>query len=198
MSGSGSGDTDERTASLAYSRRGGLKRRVVRHLGRIYLDSFPGLDEAGANVSLHSTLRFLMKDYNTKQLDPTHVDKRFDQLLYRLDAMHEADRMRRHIDLKFPSIFTVDVEEWLAKHPDGSGIHEQMGQNLQMLSSRKLFDQPIGSAGPGYSKPRRYLAIALIDSGLPMDEIESLVDALVLCKYFSTPFSENSLTLENR
>lgn len=169
----------ENSLSYMHSRRGGLKKRVLRHLGRVYLDSFPGLDEAGPNGSLHRVLR---KFLSTDKLDSWQIDKRSDQLLYRLDVMREADKMRRHMNLKFPSIFETDVEKWRTEHSGNYELHDMEGRLLNMIRSKGLFDSPIGAARPGYSKPYRYLAIVLIESGIQVDEIEKLFDSAVSCK----------------
>ncbi|KAK2755706.1 alpha-1,6-mannosyltransferase [Arachnomyces sp. PD_36] len=95
--------------SRAHSRTGGFKRHVLRHLGKVYLSSFPSLDEAGTNGALHRTVRRFL---STGEIDPEHIDKRIDQLLYRLDVLREADKMRYHMGLKFPSISETDVENW--------------------------------------------------------------------------------------
>ncbi|KAK2759918.1 hypothetical protein FQN54_002653 [Arachnomyces sp. PD_36] len=179
------GDPDESVVDRSASiERGGFKRRAVRYLGQIYLNSFPGLDEAGTNGALHRTLRSLIKDYNTKELEPEHTDMRLEQVLYRLDAMHEADRMRRHLNLEFPSIFAFDEHEWRAKHTGNKRVYDTMSELSTNLASRKLFDPAVCPAGPTYMKPRRYLAVALMESGLQIDEIEDRINALVSCKFF--------------
>ncbi|KAK2804445.1 hypothetical protein FQN51_002088 [Onygenales sp. PD_10] len=161
--------------SLANSRTGSLKRRMVRHLGQIYLNSFPGLDDAGPNVALHNSLHFLIKDYNTKHLYGPIIDKRFEQLLYRLDVMREADKMRQHMNVEFPSIFSIDLNEWEREH---AASRDTVDRVSRMILNRNIFDQPMGLAGPAYLKPWRYLAISLVSSELSDQEIEVRLDGI--------------------
>ncbi|PLN80803.1 hypothetical protein BDW42DRAFT_170184 [Aspergillus taichungensis] len=49
----------------------------------------------------------------------------------------------------------------------------------------KLFDKPMGSQGSCYAKPCDYLAIALVESPMTIDNIRVQIDGLIRRKSYS-------------
>lgn len=94
----------------------------------------------------------------------------FDQFLYLLIVMHEADKMGCDMSPNFPSVFEVDVDQGMMEHNDREICHLE-SRLRYFLGSRTLFDPSVGSVGPGYSNPSHYLEIALINTSLEWDKI---------------------------
>ncbi|KAL2218376.1 hypothetical protein M432DRAFT_631996 [Thermoascus aurantiacus ATCC 26904] len=130
------------------------KRRQVRILARRYFASYPGLDEWAANLSLHQRLKKILG--NTDDFDAKEIDRLYNCITYRLGAMHEADEVRRNMGIQFPSIFGFDVDKW------------------KLDESARVLEQPVGG-GLYYTKPWYYLGIALTESGMDWNEIQSKV-----------------------
>ncbi|KAL1963675.1 hypothetical protein VTN77DRAFT_7879 [Rasamsonia byssochlamydoides] len=93
--------------------------------------------------------------------------------------MHQADEVRRNMGIQFPSIFGFDVDKWKldesarvrAGKPDR---HELYSRVLGLLRTKKVLAQPVGG-GLYYTKPWYYLGIALTESGMDWNEIQSKV-----------------------
>ncbi|KAL1964442.1 hypothetical protein VTN77DRAFT_7000 [Rasamsonia byssochlamydoides] len=151
------------------------KDRLVKSLGRGYLASFPGLDELASNGVLHRRLRRMFE--KNEECEADYAEKMYDQLTYRLSLMHEADAIKDRMGLEFESIFKYDVESWIGAECKKAEVGD--GQNWSrcneidsLIGKKKIFDPPVGAAGPPYSKPYDYIAIAFVESGLEWEQIE--------------------------
>ncbi|RHZ62718.1 hypothetical protein CDV55_105969 [Aspergillus turcosus] len=147
-------------------------------LAREYFAANPGPDTAGPNIAFHNTLRFILRgktDFTKEQLSGL-----FDIVTYRLGSMHEADYLRTQMEIEFPSIFDVDIYSW--KKANWSGLAGQdkakkedfESKILSLIRQRRLLTRPIGG-GLSYTKPVNYLALALLESGLPWEEIDNRI-----------------------
>ncbi|GAB1199548.1 hypothetical protein APSETT444_008898 [Aspergillus pseudonomiae] len=169
------GDTGE-----ALPPRTGNARQIGRLqvLAREYFAAKPGPDNAGPNVAFHNMLRFILR--GRTDFTKEGLSELFDIVTYRLGSMHEADYLRTQMEIEFPSIFDVDIYEW--KKANWSAFPAQDRAEKEHIESkihrliyqRRLLTRPIGG-GLSYTKPVNYLALALIESGLPWEEIDNRI-----------------------
>jgi hypothetical protein len=153
------------------------KRRRVEFLARVYFASYPGSDQWAANVALHHRLRQTLG--NTDKFDADGIDTLYNSITYRLSAMRDADEVRRNMGLQFSSIFEFSVDKWKldesarvrAGKPDRKELYSRV---LRLLLAKGVTVGPVG-ADLFYTKPWYYLGIALIESGMDWNEIQSKV-----------------------
>ncbi|KAJ9269632.1 hypothetical protein DTO212C5_4243 [Paecilomyces variotii] len=152
------------------------KRRRLRVAASGYLSSYPGRDNLAGNVGLHGHLRRFLRNHN--DFDSKKIDRLFNQVAYRIAAMHEANELRKHMGIQFPSIFEFSVENWNREESarrrtgESSSRDELYSRVLRLLATTDVLARPIG-CGHYYTKPWYYLGIAIIDTGMDWSEIQT-------------------------
>lgn len=115
--------------------------------------------------------------------------------------METANQYVVFLDIKFPDAFEFDAEAWLLQtspdDPKSASKYARYKKVSEKVSQRKsLFNTPATCQGWFYMKPKRYLAIALTESDLTIEEICDGLDKLVRCKLAASPFYFHSFTYE--
>ncbi|KAE8391174.1 hypothetical protein BDV23DRAFT_182700 [Aspergillus alliaceus] len=147
-------------------------------LAREYFAANPGPDNAGPNVAFHNALRFILSGRTDSAKE--ELSRLFDIVTYRLGSMHEADYLRTQMEIEFPSIFDVDIYEWKKANwleftaQDRAEKEHIQSKIRRLIQQRRLLTHPIGG-GLSYTKPINYLALALLESGLPWEEIDNRI-----------------------
>jgi hypothetical protein len=175
------------TAALGFT--GSIGRgyqNVVKGKARIYMDSFPGPDNTGANA-VHSRLKQLLTGKKCHEEVLVYLN---DNLDYRLAAMQLASRYVSFLELQFPDGLTFDTEAWCNDlalkavnddcSTDAQSKLEKYKQVRGYIMDTDLFGRPMVGQGFWYTKPTEYLAIALVESSsLSIDDICDTIDRLV-------------------
>jgi hypothetical protein len=144
------------------------KRKKLISLGRLYLASYPGPNHASPNIGYHAQLRSLIDGTDSV---PVHIDNLFNVVTYRLSILHQADEVARYLGLSIGSVFDYCVENWKVSY-EKRAIRDRI---FRLLVERRVFELPLQHEGYAYTKPFRFLAIALAESGLEWHEIEQKV-----------------------
>ena len=170
---------------------------VVRMKAQAYMESFPGLDDVAGNVD-HRQIRQLIDGTKFSEKRLTYINN---VLEYRRSAMETANQYVVFLDIKFPDAFEFDAEAWLLQtspdDPKSASKYARYKKVSEKVSQRKsLFNTPATCQGWFYMKPKRYLAIALTESDLTIEEICDGLDKLVRCKLAASPFYFHSFTYE--
>ncbi|PKY00237.1 hypothetical protein P168DRAFT_276102 [Aspergillus campestris IBT 28561] len=182
-------ETPDLTAALGFAGSIGQGyHNVIQAKAAVYMNSFPGPDNIGPNVA-HWDLKQLLQG---KQYDKEILMDLNDMLDYRLSTITLASHYVSFLDLQFPEGLVFDTETWrnnlaleVAKDDhceDAKSKLERFTDIRRHIMNVKVFDKPLGSQGFFYTKPPEYLAIALVDSSLSMDEIRVKIDSLVRLK----------------
>lgn len=171
--------------------RGGIGRsygNVLQVKAQLYLDSFPGPDNVGPNVE-HGRLRKLVAGENF----PENILDSLDNILdYRLSVLKLATNYASYLGLDFPDAFKVDTDGWLKaasmnlendEKSTAATWYERVQEVRSRIIKKRLFDKPGPSQGWPYSKPRDYLAIALLSSSWDQPKIFEAIDTLLVRKY---------------
>jgi hypothetical protein len=129
-------------------------------------------------VSLHHRLRSVLS--NTDDFDAESLSRIYQTVAHRLGAMCEADELRSNMGIQFRSIFEFDVDQYVSDEfararAENSGRYFELNNRvLQLMCDNCLLHYP-GHGYCSYSKPKKYLSIALIESGMDWNEIEAKV-----------------------
>ncbi|EEP80125.1 predicted protein [Uncinocarpus reesii 1704] len=179
-------------ATLSF--RGSIGRsydNVLQVKAQLYLDSFPGPDNVGPNVAFHGRLRKLVAGGNFSEEILTSLD---DALDYRLSVLKLATKYASYLNLDFPDAFKIDTDSCLKaaslkemdlENDDKSTAatwYERVQEVRSRIIEKRLFDKPGPSQGWAYSKPRDYLAIALLSSSWDQERIFQAIDTLLVLK----------------
>jgi hypothetical protein len=93
--------------------------------------------------------------------------------------MDLATDYKDFLELKFPDCHNVCPWEWFKEHHNPSRIDKlRRFQEINSdIAALRLFTTSDGRT-LAYPKPREYLAVALVESGLSMDDIRKRVNSL--------------------
>jgi len=157
---------------------------IVRNKALAYMYSSPGDDNSGGN-SCHRRCNLLIE--NEKQFSDKELRYLSGTLDYRMDMMDVATQFATYMGIKFPKAYGFDTKKWFEANSTGMMSLSQNSPDRAKSSQAKvnrytqifdyimgirLFDLPLREQGPGYAKPKEFLAIALTESGAPLDEIK--------------------------
>ncbi|KAI9861256.1 MAG: hypothetical protein M1813_005429 [Trichoglossum hirsutum] len=165
--------------------------RMVEAQAREYLRSYPGSDSYGGN-SIHTDFRDLLKG---KPFDMTWLEHLSDILIYRLSLMRFATDFKDFLKLQFPDCETYDVDAWKHRYYYEKRQQNEVGQianekikrfeettRLITREHRIFGTSLLGEQGLSYIKPRVYLAIALVESEMPLTQVEVGLDKCQACR----------------
>jgi hypothetical protein len=174
------------------------KQNVIRAKASAYMMSLPGSDAAGVNA-IHSRLKKLIAG---EQYDDDEL-KIFDAVIdYRYNLMRRATEYVFFLDLNFVDCLWFDVEHWIRQnYADKSEMAARSRSRYEtifgLIMSSKIFDRQV--QGLPFQKPKQYLAIALAESHLSLDQVRNSIATLLRCKsylHLSTIFSTNQKPLQ--
>ncbi|PGH09892.1 hypothetical protein AJ80_07602 [Polytolypa hystricis UAMH7299] len=155
---------------------------LVKAKARLYLESFPGPSNASGNMVFHLRLIELLRG---KRFDEDSLVRLNDTLDYRLSAMQLATQYVSFLDISFVDRLLFDTESWKnAADSSADTVTKAHTYNtvLDYVLDAKLFDVPLRTQGWAHLKPKEYLAIALVESGLGAKQIREGIARLKTLK----------------
>jgi len=158
-------------------------QHAVKFQARYYLESFPGNDTHAGNTD-HQHMRDLLKGKHDNRIMWTHLRG---ILEYWISAMNLATRYKDLLHLQFPPCHIFPAEMWMWELC--SDINQEGGAGKLAASKlaryegiRELAASAFRPARRGqgntYKKPIDYLAMALCDSGLSLEQTRRALDNL--------------------
>lgn len=157
-----------------------------------YFDSNPGPSSSSGNHSLHTSLRKVLKNESFK-LGELHRVQR--QVQYRLSTIRLATRCKDLLKLPFPACAQFDMDEWYTKatvqeFDNDEGVRSRAKERLKrwtivydLLWAAQIFPKAeINIQGWPYTKPMRYLAVAISECSAPLsseDHVRKLEEGKV-------------------
>jgi hypothetical protein len=141
-------------------------------LSWLYLASYPGPNNAAPNLAYHAQLRSLISGTESVSV---HIDNLFNIATYRLSTLYRADEVAKSTGLSIGSVFDYYIENWKASYEQRA----MRDRFFRLLVDRRVLELPLPHEGHAYIKPFRFLAIALVESGLEWSEIEQEVRGAV-------------------
>jgi hypothetical protein len=172
---------------------GGPRLRILQERALAYMKSFPGPDNAGCNMSIHSDLWALIQ--GTEKFDNEDLDYLEGTVEYRNSLLNLATDFAQLSDLNFEDAKKFNVELWIRKNiieRQDSNLevstkacqqHNRYNQLYTFIVRRKLFGVAhYQTQGPSYPKPSQYLAIAFAESDLSIAEVQDQIEKLYKCK----------------
>lgn len=158
---------------------------IIRAKATAYLMTLPGDLAAGGN-SINKRLIKFLKGEQCSDEELQHFNTVLD---FRYNLMRQAIQYVTFLGLNFVDCQCFDVEHWMEKTSKDKSERTVTTRSRYrdintLLGAEKLFDSPTPCQGAGYLKPRHYLAIALAESPLTMDQIRDSVAMLLRRKSF--------------
>ncbi|PMD14614.1 hypothetical protein NA56DRAFT_710681 [Hyaloscypha hepaticicola] len=168
---------------------GSSKLSILRERAVSYMKSYPGADNAGPNISLHSELRSLIngkENFTDNILD--YLDAALD---YRTSLLSLASDYAQFADLNSKDPRRFDVESWFQQKFEETQAGDlrisaaaraqiqKYHKVHQLIAEKKLVGVPLPTTQrPDYEKPQEYLAIAFASSNLSLNEVQDLINRL--------------------
>ena len=171
---------------------------IIRNKALAYMNSSPGDNNAGGN-SCHRQFNSLIN--NQKQFSDMQLHYLSDILDCRMDMMDVATQFATYMDLDFPEALGYDTKMWLERTSTGmmslntnSPNRSKTVQDLlqcytkihEYIMEVRLFDLSTREQGPGYAKPKEYLAIALAEADLTWEETKRRINNAKIGKLIPT------------
>ncbi|OBT68175.1 hypothetical protein VE03_02403 [Pseudogymnoascus sp. 23342-1-I1] len=172
----------ERPAKLASSSLGefgsaplGLARlgsfaNIVAEQARQYLNSYPGNDASAFNPQ-HSWFRRIARGQIT---DREHLEILSDELCYRNALTGAATRYKDFLELPIEDAHLFDAWAWQHAWQQEQKPNKQWDRYLTIhhtIHNASVFGLPEPHQGYFFAKPTKYLAIAFVKSGRPMQQV---------------------------
>ncbi|KAJ5983221.1 hypothetical protein N7481_005320 [Penicillium waksmanii] len=158
------------------SRSGGRPLKRLKYLAQEYLESKPGADNLAPNLSLHGSLKRVLRG---AMLPKEEVEELTEMTGYRLGSMYEADYLRKVVGLQYPSIFDIDASSVIAALPTARAIEQH--ETWMLLIKLDINTTPIGIRRP-YDKPLHYLTLALTETLSSWESIEAHIREMAMKK----------------
>jgi hypothetical protein len=158
------------------SRSGGRPLKRLKYLAQEYLESKPGADNLAPNLSLHGSLKRVLRG---EMLPKEEVEELTEMTAYRLGSMYEADYLRKMVGLQYPSIFDIDATSVIAALPTSRAIENH--ETRMLLLKLDINTTPIGIRRP-YDKPLHYLTLALTETLSSQESIDAHIREMVTKK----------------
>lgn len=154
-----------------------------------YKNSFPGADNVSSNTAFHADVRDLLSGKD-------RYENRMDGLLdlgsalsYRLDSMAYATYCKDVLGLDYPDCNACEIESWT--NPLYESNQQETKEKIRtyniiykFIVDAGLFSAPSKGQGWSYSKPKHYLAIALVESRKSEEEVIEAINILKAGKLF--------------
>jgi hypothetical protein len=154
-----------------------------------YENSFPGADNVSSNTAFHADVRDLLSGKD-------RYENRMDDLLdlgstlsYRLDSMAYATYYKDVLGLDYPDCNACEIESWTnplyeSNQQEAKEKIRRYNITYKFIVDAGLFSAPLEGQGWSYSKPKHYLAIALVESRKSKGEVIEAINILKAGKSF--------------
>ena len=154
-----------------------------------YLNSLPGSPNAADNKSCHGDSTKLVQG-ERKDIPIYRLNMLQAALHYRMAVIKLASEYKDLLGLSFPDCDAFEVESWQyaagtedrtsPKEPDTK--YKKFQQYLALIAKGTIFDMPASSAGWYYRKPQEYMAIACVESGFGVDDVNKAIQTILVGK----------------
>jgi hypothetical protein len=173
----------------------GALYNIIRVKATRYMNSYPGLDNAGTNVSCHSGFHRLVQGRPFEFEDLYRLNGILD---YRQGQMGLAEVYCRTLEIGVPENRQADQFDeygWLdslhkakrATPADDSkaaiDVLDRYDAIHSLVWNARIFDSPGPNQGWDYTKPEAYLAFRLTESPMPIPQIEKKLEELLQRTY---------------
>jgi len=185
---------------------GGLSLRqqhgVVASKALAYLRSSPGDDRLGGNLAVHAQLTALVE--NSANFDAEELHYLSDIVDYRMALIDVATDIVKYMDLNFANGVGYDTLKWIEHHSQSTMSLSVNSPQKPSLSQRKLdlyrkvldyirnirlFDPPTREQGPGYTKPKEYVAIAIAEAGISFEDAQKRLNEVKIGEFRDSDLS---------
>jgi hypothetical protein len=157
---------DESGTRLGRCRTGGSSLEALPQQARSYLNSHPG----PSNISGYHFLHFqINKLLNGEHLDDEQLNNLQSILQYRLNMTYLATQCKNVLGLDFVNCEDFDLELWkTSTAQQGTQNKKSWNEVFDWLTKASIFPPPNRiTQGYDFTKPKRYLAIAITNNGSP-------------------------------
>jgi hypothetical protein len=169
---------------------------VVRTKALAYMRSSPGDDRGGGNLAVHSQLADLIND--AKEFDEEELHYLSDVVDYRMNMLDVATDMVKYTSLSFPEAIKYDTHKWIqdqsqsamslsANSPQKPGLAQRKLDLYKKvygyIMNVRLFDVATREQGPGYVKPKEYVAIAITEACLSLEEAQKRINEVKIGEF---------------
>lgn len=156
-----------------------------------YENSFPGASNLASNTALQARVRRLLSGED-------RYENRMDDLLdlgstlsYRLDGMAYATYLKDILGLDYPDCHAYEIESWTyplyeSSQQEAKDKLRRYNITYKFINDARLFSSPLTGQGWPYSKPKHYLAIALVESRKSTEEVVEAINILKAGKLFTS------------
>jgi hypothetical protein len=154
-----------------------------------YKNSFPGADNISSNTALQAQVRELLSGedrYENRMDDLLHLGS---TLSYRLYSMAHATYYKDCLSLDYPDCNAFEIESWTdplyeSNQQEAKEKIRRYDNAYDLIFDAGLFSAPLEDQGWSYSKPKHYLAIALVESLKSKEEVVEAINILKTSKWF--------------
>lgn len=150
-------------------------KKTIRKKAIQYMQSYPGRDSQGTNIREHAAIKKCITD--STSFPESGWSMVWSILNYRMTSIHIAETLLERMRIKGPKASKWDFDAWQAKAA-GSEAAQRASSYYRMILDSAILPRPHES-GRSYGKPTWYLAVTLVESGLPEQELK---DRLHLAK----------------
>ena len=150
-------------------------KRAIRKKAAQYMQSYPGRDSQATNITEHAAIRRCI--FDPARLPESGWSMIWGILHYRMTSIWIAEIFLKRMRIKGPKASEWDFDAWQAKSVGAETI-PRASRYYRMILDSNLLPRPYESGRP-YGKPTWYLAVALVESGLPDEELK---ERLLLAK----------------
>ena len=152
------------------------EKEKVRAEAMQYIRSFPSRDSTGSNIRVHARFKDCIERPEKISNDQWKVI--WEMLHYRQQLMH-ASQSLVHDPFDCTPADQRDGDQWFIKECDTTEKREHLLKVLVLIGKASLFPQPadVKTQGKFWTKPSRYLAAAMISSGLDLKGMEQVVQS---------------------
>lgn len=169
-----------------------MYKKSVKGIVQLYMNSFPGINEKAKNRSLHSLCSHILQGQmpDGASIEIERYEKARRQIQYRMELQKVVTWAVSLGKLKAPRpCHQVSMEEILReaerKGKDGIfgfGQRKIYDYSLGRMLRENLFGSPTSEQGMFYEKPFQYLAMAVSQTALSLDDAEKYVNGIFKCK----------------
>ena len=151
--------------------------KLVRLQAKMYMESFPGPDNAAKNHRVHSYCKRLIRR------EPMTQEELCDLALMlryrRLSVINRATLFKNYLKLEFHDCHRFDVYKHIATNYKDQTVDRRWGLARDLVIKSHIFDRPGSGEGLEYDKGIDYLAIALTHTSMTLEDAEAAIAALI-------------------
>lgn len=159
------------------------QRRYVKGLAKQFLQICPGIWTLGYGPKLHGTLHKFLKGPDKEFANTAEI---LCLLEYRFSTIRYAELLLTEVAVPAPTgqrCHEWVEQEWMATSSkrlncDTKSLHHRV---VQLLKDNSIFSEPIKEQGRKFSHPQNYVAAALIEVSVDMQDVKQMIQNMTLC-----------------